>query len=876
MDLTQLYAALEEADKRAQAGDEQAKADAAELAAMIAQYKEAPEAEEADYVNPIIPATAVGIASGAKGVVDIMPTAENIAKAMTPATPKTSSKAPTMFNPRGVSVEQSLENWRNYSEAQNEAAKGIRRDTALAKKYPNFQRNPLPMGPESTAARNLAREKLGLAAEGTGRFLNKVPGVNVTGGALAGYQGADAYNRFQRGDVAGGTVSTIGSAGSGAATLLGKSHPKLRTLGLATGVVAPLVNKGIDKLREEEEKAAGGPVGYAGGKAVKKGVEVAKKLFDPRFDKRVLEQEKLANQVLQTEKTGLKDIPKIYLPDYEGYGMVTSMSDRTAGGSRLLGVNDVKFNKPVELTGGQEYMYNNPGQAWASGKNPVNQIMREAVAMKKATGKDPLYMPWRMAPTASDFAHMTGETMLTHAQSAMGKAQKKDLDKLVKNFIPDWAGIDNPNSMGQFMEAPATIRKSIQNAIDRDLRGSGALSIGETRLAIADPSQLTAPEGGLMHVGRISADKPVIDVSGNVTYPKGVPGEGVGQLDREHFVTEFLPEFVKERGIPDVRSPRQTDIRALQMKPYSGIIDDKLLKALGYADGGPVGYAAGKKVIDATRKLILPPAQNAARTQIIGTLPTYEKAGSILQQRGATGRGIDFGAGLGEGAKALGKDFDTYEPFAKNWTPTYSNAADVPSDAYGQLTNLNVLNVVPREVRDEIVQDIGRVMQPGGMGIITTRGKDVMNAKGLAGPEPMSIITTRDTYQKGFNKDELEDYLKYMLGSGFEIDRLNLGPAGALIKKKADGGLAHLKEGGKTPAWQRKEGKNPEGGLNAAGRASYNRETGGNLKAPQPEGGPRKKSFCARMSGMKKKLTSSKTANDPDSRINKALRKWKC
>lgn len=86
-----------------------------------------------------------------------------------------------------------------------------------------------------------------------------------------------------------------------------------------------------------------------------------------------------------------------------------------------------------------------------------------------------------------------------------------------------------------------------------------------------------------------------------------------------------------------------------------------------------------------------------------------------------------------------------------------------------------------------------------------------------------------------------------------------------------------FKEGGSTtPAWQRKEGKSPSGGLNAVGRASYKRETGGELKAPQPEGGSRKKSFCARMGGMKKKLTSSETANDPDSRINKALRKWKC
>jgi hypothetical protein len=91
---------------------------------------------------------------------------------------------------------------------------------------------------------------------------------------------------------------------------------------------------------------------------------------------------------------------------------------------------------------------------------------------------------------------------------------------------------------------------------------------------------------------------------------------------------------------------------------------------------------------------------------------------------------------------------------------------------------------------------------------------------------------------------------------------------------KAEGGLIHLAGGGE--AWQRSEGKNPEGGLNAKGRASYNKKHGAHLKAPQPEGGSRKDSFCSRMSGMKKKLTSAETANDPDSRINKALRKWKC
>ena len=90
----------------------------------------------------------------------------------------------------------------------------------------------------------------------------------------------------------------------------------------------------------------------------------------------------------------------------------------------------------------------------------------------------------------------------------------------------------------------------------------------------------------------------------------------------------------------------------------------------------------------------------------------------------------------------------------------------------------------------------------------------------------------------------------------------------------------------KTPAWQRKAGKRKTGGLNAKGRASYNRKTGGKLKAPvttKPsklkkgsKAAKRRKSFCSRMKGMKRKLTSAKTARDPNIRINKALRKWNC
>ena len=79
-------------------------------------------------------------------------------------------------------------------------------------------------------------------------------------------------------------------------------------------------------------------------------------------------------------------------------------------------------------------------------------------------------------------------------------------------------------------------------------------------------------------------------------------------------------------------------------------------------------------------------------------------------------------------------------------------------------------------------------------------------------------------------------------------------------------------------AWTKKAGQNREGGLNEKGRKSYEKANpGSDLKAPSKKvGNPRRASFCARMKGMKKKLTSKKTAKDPDSRIKKSLRAWNC
>lgn len=304
--------------------------------------------------------------------------------------------------------------------------------------------------------------------------------------------------------------------------------------------------------------------------------------FDPRFDKRVQEQERLRNltTVIEGQRTPAQQ--QLSLVDFEGRPFITSMADRTAAGGELVKINDVSLNRPVGLLGGQDYMFNNPGQVWASGQAPAKQVVELAQDLRQTTGQNPLYLPYRMTPSGGDFANMTYETMLNYAESALSKADKKDLNKTIKEFIPDWKGIDSKESIQQFRETPDLVRKEIMNQMDVKFRDVGGLNIGETRLAVTDPKQLNAPDLDVMNIGEIFADKPLIMQSGHPSYPRGVPGQGLGIIDQPRNVFELLPNLAKARGITDPRNYSNADRRVMEMKPYGGIIDEKLLKSLGY------------------------------------------------------------------------------------------------------------------------------------------------------------------------------------------------------------------------------------------------------------------------------------------------------
>jgi hypothetical protein len=189
--------------------------------------------------------------------------------------------------------------------------------------------------------------------------------------------------------------------------------------------------------------------------------------------------------------------------------------------------------------------------------------------------------------------------MLAYASANMTKKAKKALDKAIKEYktkgsivngkrvgagrgIENWKGVDDPSSIEAWRNAPDNVRKELKSMMDVNFRNEGGLSIGEARLAVADPTQLVARDSGVHNVGKIDSAADIIQDSGHPSYPQGLPGEGMGRIKEDVSIFEMLPDLVKERGIVDPKEPRATDIRAMQMKPYGGLITEQLLKDLGF------------------------------------------------------------------------------------------------------------------------------------------------------------------------------------------------------------------------------------------------------------------------------------------------------
>lgn len=195
-----------------------------------------------------------------------------------------------------------------------------------------------------------------------------------------------------------------------------------------------------------------------------------------------------------------------------------------------------------------------------------------------------------------------------------------------------------------------------------------------------------------------------------------------------------------------------------------------------------------KQVGKKTTTKVIPEASQ--KTQLgTTTIPTYKKAEKIFKEDNIKGNTLDFGAGRGLGAKEI--KADTFEPFPReNFKPNYTSSLDIPTESYNKVTSLNVLNVLPKSERRKAVLEIARVLKPKGSAIISTRGSDVLAAKGVKGNEPMSIILDDGRFQKGFTTKELIEEIRNILGSNFIIESVSgIGKAAVKITKRKIGGM---------------------------------------------------------------------------------------
>tara|TARA_Y100000401_G_scaffold55598_1_gene43907 strand:- start:535 stop:1452 length:918 start_codon:yes stop_codon:yes gene_type:complete len=268
------------------------------------------------------------------------------------------------------------------------------------------------------------------------------------------------------------------------------------------------------------------------------------------------------------------------------------------------------------------------------------------------------------------------------------------------------------------------------------------------------------------------------EVAKGILGPAYEPVRGLAQL-----LTPDVPA-IYEAGEQFVEQPSPSALTAVAM---AGALESPAGKAVKPVS--KIAKTKSTKPIAKTEEDIIPEATK--ETQRPNTLATYKNVNEKYFKN-IKGKTLDFGAGLGLGSKEL--KADAFEPFPREgFKPKYTEIDQIPSNSYSKVANLNVLNVVPKNVRDEIVLNIGRVLKPKGTAIISTRGiSDVLGAKtGTPGKEDASIILPDGGYQKGFSQPELKKYIEETLGQeNFNIETVSgIGKAAVKITKKKSGGM---------------------------------------------------------------------------------------
>ena len=303
--------------------------------------------------------------------------------------------------------------------------------------------------------------------------------------------------------------------------------------------------------------------------------------------------------------------------------------------------------------------------------------------------------------------------------------------------------------------------------------------------------------------------------------PKAKPEEPATKVEEEEEIEEEAETEEEAEVAPEVEERIEGDEEIVQELIDDGDSKEDIsekLQEMGYRkkDADALvekvlkrGEIKVKEDTSKEQKIDKELSKSSGTTQVATTTGSYVKVANIIKDlfskiRKIKGEVLDYGAGLGLGtdamSKVLGTEVDSFEVNPGRWKGkkpvTYTKPSDI-NKLYDVIVSLNVLNVVPKGVRDFIVKDIYKKLKPGGTAIISSRGfkGDIARAKNFEkGPEDKSYIIKRkkggkliDVYQKGFDGDELAEYVQGLLGDKVKVEQKNtFGNKGIIVKKIVD------------------------------------------------------------------------------------------
>lgn len=374
-------------------------------------------------------------------------------------------------------------------------------------------------------------------------------------GAGVGFQGADAYNRFQKGDYPGAAISGIGALGSAASFV---PHPGTRLGGAAIGIGAEALNMYLDSLKQKVEQQpapAQGPLSAPAPQGMAKGGEVLKQL-------------KKMHEVLAKD---------------EGKYLLGTMADRT---------------KATEgFKGGPGFINLHPDYTWAVDAPAVAKKHMEAV--ERFGGPDRTVMaPMLMSREAHKSNRPVFEQIYNDVQQRIksGEVTPEQIAALNQRMRMDKAvdlsknpGIENP----EFLEFANAFNRRGKLADIMGLKKSGIIDLQKHLDSTIDPALREAPTGAV--------GPQTFTMTGYRDAPGIHPGYNVGFTgDKgsdmfEPGPREFLFRDLEKQAMQQMGRP-MTDYNYRHVfKEHGGIpnqiIDEKLLRSLqelGYAMGGLV------------------------------------------------------------------------------------------------------------------------------------------------------------------------------------------------------------------------------------------------------------------------------------------------